>query len=101
MTEAQQHPCGNAVARRRRVVGEALGTVDQGFVIARGEIETTGCGILEVLPRHLDELPCEVELGGAKTHLLQLEDRVGEKYVVIEVGVEMCTAVHRRREQPA
>ena len=99
--EAQQHACGNAVAGRRRIIAEHLAAVDQGLVIIRGEIETAGRVVGKALQHDIEELSCEAQLIGAEAHLLQLEDRVGEVHVVVQVRIQMGAALHGGCQQPA
>src|SRR2546429_2248255 len=100
VAEAQQHARGDTVARRRGVVAEALHAMNERLVIVGSEIEAAGPLVGEVLQHHPDELLRKIELLAPETQLLQLERRVGEEHVVVEIGVEVRTALHVGREQP-
>ena len=88
-----QRECGNAVARRCGLVGERLGAVDELLVVVGREIEAAVVGVLEMPEQEVGDFHCESQVLCIPSRLQQLEQRIQEKRVVVEVGAETCMAV--------
>jgi hypothetical protein len=75
---------------------------DCGYLASAAHVARTvfSAAVRKVLQHHLDELLRKLELLAAETQLLELEHRIGEKHVVVEVGVEVRTALHVCGQQP-
>src|SRR5512142_680483 len=83
VSQSLEHQCGNTVSGRSRVIREGFGTMNEGLVIVRSEVEAAGSLVHKMVEHDPCELTCEFELCAVEPHLLQLEDRVDEEYVVV------------------
>ena len=93
VSQSLEHQSGNAVSGRSRVICKGFGTINEGLVIVRSEVETAGSRVHKMVEHDPCELTCEFELCAVEPHLLKLEDRVDEEYVVVEVRAKMCDSV--------
>ena len=75
--------------------------MDQRLVIIGGEEEPAALRVLEVLQHDVEQGRGEGQLVGAQAHLLQLQHRVGEIDVVVQIGIQMRAAVLVGGQQPA
>src|SRR5262245_5017494 len=73
--------------------------MDQGFVVIRREEQPTAVRIGEVRQHHVHQLARKFQLVRAESNLLKLENRVCQINVVIEISVQMRTAVFVGRQQ--
>jgi hypothetical protein len=87
--------CGNGV------VAEGLAAMDEPLVIGGGEIESPAFRIGKAVQDRLGKCPCEFEVAIPPSSLQKLEQRLGKKRVVVEVGIQMRTAVLVGCEQPS
>ena len=74
--------------------------MDEPLVIGRGEIESSAFAVGEAVQDRLGEAPREFEVAITPASLQQLEQRIGEKRIVVEIGIQMRAAVLVRCEQP-
>ena len=100
-------PAGRARTPRRRcrrngVVAEGLAAMDEPLVIGGGEIESAAFRIGKERPASPRPESCANSRSrSAPTSLQELEQRIGEKRVVVEIGMQMRTAVLVGCEQPS
>ena len=75
--------------------------MNQLLVIHSGEKKSARVRVLEFRQQHIGQLPRELQIAAAPAGLQQLEQGVGKKRVVIEIGRQMRAAVLIGRQQSA
>ena len=74
--------------------------MNQRFVVGGGEEEAAGFGVLESGQERIGERPRELEVAASPARLQEIEQRLGEKCVVIEVCLQVSPTVLVGREEP-
>ena len=92
---------GNAVARRRCVVVADLGAMDQAFVIVADKKEAAVIAVFELIEQHLRKIARPRDVAGAQIVLHELDQRIEQKSVIVEIGVQMRAAVLAGCQQTA
>ncbi len=93
VTEPQQAQRRHAIARRHRVVIRGDRSVDQLLMVVRGQVESATLLVLEVREHGVGQRLCQLEVSRAPARLQELKQTIQQKNVIVEVGVEMRTAV--------
>ena len=78
-----------------------LRPVDEPLVVTAGKEEGPGFGILELLEQRVGQFLGELEVEGIEFGLHQLDQRIDEECVIVEIGVEVRTAVLAGGKQAA
>ena len=99
MAERDQCRRGDAVAGRRRIVGAGLGAMVEMLVIVAREVEAAVLAVLELREQKFGDVACPVEILAAKSGLHELEQRIEEEGVIVEVCIEMGALPFACREQ--
>ena len=76
-----------------------LGRYTRRLVIVRGEKETAPPGVLEMVEQAVGEPAREFEVFAVPACLQELEDRIDQVGVVVEIRIESCLAVAAGRKQ--
>ena len=87
MPEPVQRKRRDAVAGWRRVVAAALGAIQQLLVIVADEKESAVLAVFELVEQHVRERARPLEISRAKIVLHELDQRVEQKRVIVEIGV--------------
>ena len=101
MPQPLQRERGNAVARRRGVVVARFAAMDEFFVIVAGEEKAAVLCIFKLIEQPLRQRAREHQIISAKLGLHQLQQRIEQKRVVVEVRIQMRLAVFAGGEQAA
>ena len=99
VAESGQGTCGNAVARRKRIVGSGFRPVDQAFVVVAREEESAGLLVLETTEQFVAQERREHQIGIAPTHREQRQQTLEHVRVVVEVAGILGDAVLPSRIQ--
>jgi len=81
-----QSKSGNAVTRGCRVIGHGFRPVHELLVIVGSEIEASIISVIEMLEQQLGKAHCQFEVFERPARLQQLQKRVEQKRVVVQVG---------------
>ncbi len=90
----------DSVARGHGFVGQRLGTMDQRFVIVGREPEATVLAVLEMREQQLGNVTGKREVCAVPACLQQLEQRIEQEGMVVEISGEFRLAVLVAGQQP-
>ena len=71
------------------------------LVIVGSEVESAGFAVLEVPQHHLGELDRPMQLLGAEAHASELQHRIDQEGVVVQIGGEPRSPRDADGQQPA
>ena len=97
--QAQQGLRGDAVARRRGIVRPDLVALDQHFVVVAGEEESAVLLVFEACQQRIGELHRKGQVCTAVFGLQQFQQRIQQKRMIVQIGVQVRLAVLVRRQQ--
>ena len=101
MAEHDERARRDAVARRCRVVVPGLRPVEKPLVVVAREEEAAVLRVFELVQQNVGELARPRVVLDAKPRLHELEQRVEQERVIVEVRVEVRALALARGEQPA
>ncbi len=93
MSEAPEHQRGHAVAAGGGLIVGWPRPVQQLLVVVRGKEETPQLRIAEVPEQHLHQCHRQFQVLASPARLQQLQDTVGEKHVIVQVGVQLAASL--------